>query len=338
VSPLGDRSPDPSSNKKTFLMTHRCACTLVYTLGLAIGLTLPAIARPQEPVRPGAGTQAGKGATGEEVSVAAVTAPVGYRTPDGLMLYTPAVRDELKLTANQRKTLDRIIRGREERDLAQTRAVDEVSRARLEDGDTPIDRAQANREYQHEIEVAIDAAVARMLTPVQRNRLAQISLQFDGPLAFSRDDVLRKLNVDNTQTEQLHQILFETRDEMIRASQVGVAHAKLGAWKDGKDVPVVAQADASRRAGVSGAIRANSQVRDSAMQAIAKVLRKSQMDNYARLLGEPFDVGQIHDDHAGLEANPKEKGAGAAAPVVAEKADTRRNRTRKGRAGNTAGN
>jgi hypothetical protein len=316
-------------------MTHRCACAFVNALGLAIGLTLPAVAQPQEPARPAAGLQTGKGVSGEEVGFAGVTAPVGYRTPDGLMLYTPAVRDELKLTADQRKTLDRIIRGRQERDVAQTRAVDEVSRVRLEYGDEPIDRAQANRQYQHEIEVAIDAAVARMLTPRQRNRLAQISLQFDGPLAFSRDDVLRKLNVDHTQTEQLRQILLEARDEMIRASQVGVGHAKLGASKGEKAIPVVAQTDSSRQAGVSGAIQANSQVRDAAMRAVAQVLRKSQMDNYARLLGEPFDVGLIHDDHAGIEADPKAKRPG---PAVQEKPDTPRGRTRKGRTGNTVGN
>jgi hypothetical protein len=315
-------------------MTHRRACSLVHALTLAIGLAIPAVALPQDPARPAAG----KGGSGEEVGFAGVNAPVGYRTPDGLMLYTHAVRDELKLTANQRKTLDRIIRGREERDIAQVRAVDEVSRARLEFGAEPIDRVQANREYQHEIEVAIDAAVARMLTAGQRNRLAQISLQFDGPLVFSRDDVLHKLNVDHTQAEQLHQILLMTRDEMIRASQVGVGHAKLGAPKGGKDVPVVVQTDASRRAGVSGAIRANSQVRDDAMRAIAQVLRKSQMDNYARLLGEPFDVGLIHDDHAGIEANPKAKRPAPAAPVAAEKPDTTRGGARRGRTGNTVGN
>ena len=48
-------------------MTHRCACTLVYTLGLTIGLTLPAVALPQEPARSAAGMHAGKGATEEEV-------------------------------------------------------------------------------------------------------------------------------------------------------------------------------------------------------------------------------------------------------------------------------
>jgi hypothetical protein len=87
-----------------------------------------------------------------------------------VLLRLPAIQDELKLTEAQKK---------EQAELAD-RQIQRIRKARTE----ITDRAEFRRARNAIVEEA-DAAQLASLKPEQRERLAQIQIQAQGPLAFS---------------------------------------------------------------------------------------------------------------------------------------------------------
>ncbi len=305
-------------------MTHRRLPTLAAAsvLTLAVGLTATAQypAPGQVPFQPGfpGGIPGGNNNgnlgtidfTDSQVQALPLSVEAGRRMSDTHLLTNPAVQEDLKLTDEQKKKLEGLDRRRRARDA--TKGEPQALLA------PPIPEEYAAIAAEQKRAIDEDqAAVARVLTPKQRTRLAQVGLQIQGVMAFAREDVLEKLNIDEGQSMAIREVVDQARREM-GGIQVFQAHQALrDVIRSADNAPTatpgtVENPDSPQPRDATGkAKKAGDTAGDPAMKKVARILRKSQRDAFNRLRGEPFDV-------ASLQAGVKSKAPAAAAPAPAE--------------------
>jgi Spy/CpxP family protein refolding chaperone len=219
--------------------------------------------------------------------------------PEDYLLAFPSVQEELKITSAQKSRLDEIgANFRSESDRLEKQRQDGLQ----ELGDQPDPQALAD--FQRKVRVsgvALDdqkvASMMKALDGPQRVRLEQIRLQAEGPFAFTRPELQRRLNLSDDQIALLTTIIRDGRQEarqvLGRASDVLANAAILGPGPVLKVDP--AQRDAVKSAFEKSQKEA-AKLRGSLDRTIAKALTRKQRETYQKLLGEPFDLTKLSAD------------------------------------------
>jgi hypothetical protein len=280
---------------------------------LATGLSVAAIllasaTRAQAPGDPsGPGGSGGGPGPGEGSSLSLVV--------------TPAVQDELELTKGQKTEIDKLKSG-----------VDKKSRAilatlpprpkRNNDNDSGFGepgghfgayglvsrtpRFQAAQEQLEEIEGQADTALGRILKPPQAKRLSQIKLQSQFKrqglsIIASSDELVSKLNLSGEQIAQIREISREGRQ------RAGDARHRIDPKNPPPDPSLFKKPDGSldfqawqdARNGSAAKLQRGEtakkveKIRDQLDQQITKVLTKTQLSNFMKLLGAQFDLAKL---------------------------------------------
>jgi hypothetical protein len=134
-----------------------------------------------------------------------------------VLLGNPAVQAELKITEAQNKAKDERVQ----------RLREKIQKARRE----ITDRAKFV-EARDSIFKEIEAAILENLTPQQRERLEQIQLQSQGPLAFNRasmpalaaegPDPIDRLKLTDDQIKEIRAIAMEGDAEISKAAELPI--------------------------------------------------------------------------------------------------------------------
>ncbi|MFO0891173.1 MAG: hypothetical protein U0790_18770 [Isosphaeraceae bacterium] len=131
--------------------------------------------------------------------------PGGPRGPGGPggfnLVMAPTVQKELGLTEKQKSQLKKL-----EGSQAQRRR-EAFGKAREERPDPEKMRARMEKAQREQRD-----AVAKVLEPRQKSRLAEIELQRDGVFALARSEVAAKLKLNKDQSTQIEKILDEARE------------------------------------------------------------------------------------------------------------------------------
>jgi hypothetical protein len=213
-----------------------------------------------------------------------------------MLLRSPAVEKELKITEAQKKELAEITRERtakiqQARKDIKDRAKFQAARAAILAGST--------------------AATTEKLKPEQRERLVQIQLQAQGPLAFTvREPVASSdgpgspdfvgprlseyLKMSDDQVKRVRAIVDEGTREIEKAASFDLK----------RDFPEKPTTEATRklvggsefRTAKDGARRAGLAARNAVIKRIEAVLNADQVAGYRKILGTPFDLAKLNPD------------------------------------------
>jgi hypothetical protein len=237
----------------------------------------------------GAGGAFEGGAPGPGGGPGGLVGPQGGVNPV-MILLAPAVQTELKLDEGQKTKVFELARdaARRSREMIQSRM--------FNGGSNPQALFAAGARLRQEN----DRAAAAILKPEQKERVDQIVLQAEGPLAVFRQEVASKLGLSPVQNRQIQATVFQ----MVQAG------AMLQAGAGG--VPGQGM-DRSGRA----------RLRDAAGQQIGRILTAKQRDAFNKMRGEPFDLSKIDPELARPAAAPN---PGEPQPGDSEKARPRRKR------------
>jgi hypothetical protein len=235
-----------------------------FTLATGLAVALAAIAqtsRAQFP--PGAGGTGG--GQGRDML------GMGGQVSPAMILLAPSVQKELKLTEEQKSKAYNLAKtaGQKNRNLAQT-----FSFAGPDADPQPM--MEAGRKLRQEA----DQAIAGTLDAKQKERLDQITLQAEGPLAVARPEIAAKLRLSDTQNEYVQGILVQMRREQFMAMRQGAAEG---------------QVDPSQSRAMAASLR------EGAVQEISKVIDRKQKAAFNKMLGEPFDTTKIEGEAASVD-------------------------------------
>ena len=215
-----------------------------------------------------------------------------------VLLGNPAVQAELKITEAQNKAKDEKVQ----------RLREKIQKARREITDTAKFVEARDSIYKE-----IEAAILENLTPQQRERLEQIQLQSQGPLAFNRasipalaaegPDPIERLKLTDDQIKQIRAIATEGSAEISKAAELPIVLDP----KDGAPTPesikklVETQEFKAAKKKTREAAR---KAWDSVIARIERVLTESQRTAYREMLGPPFDLHKIRfsDDETSEDA------------------------------------
>jgi hypothetical protein len=216
-----------------------------------------------------------------------------------VLVQMPAVQEELKMTEGQKKEVEAAVNGQAEK----------MQKARRELADRQ--KFLAARET---IFKETRAAIREALEPRQRDRLDQIQLQAQGPLAFNGSrspvmalegsDLAERLKLTDDQVKRVRAIAEEGGEEIEKAAAFPIVLGpeagkpsleSIRKWVEG------AEFKAAKRKAREAARKAW----DSVMQRIEQVLTEPQRTAYREMLGTPFDLSKIRiaDDEAAQDAN-----------------------------------
>jgi hypothetical protein len=233
------------------------------------------------------------------------------------ILLAPAVQKELKLTDAQKNKVYGLSRtaGQKFRDFAQAMM---LSRG---NGDP-----QANMAAGHKLRQEIDGEVAKILDAKQNERLNQIALQAEGPLAVARPEVASKLNLNPAQKQAIQEVMLDLQQSQMQMFMQIRQNAMLNGQPDPAQFAQMRQM--------------TSNLRQEAVQQIGQVLDKKQKGNFNKMLGEPFDIKKLENtpmpgaaDPAAPGGEDEAKASGANTPPEKEAPkDTPRPTRKKGRA------
>lgn len=211
-------------------------------------------------------------------------------TPKVALMQSPAIRDELQLTPEQRGRLDESIR---EFQGGKARLVPENWRVPAQSGrpaqapKTGIGdgRYQSYMATRRRLAEEFDAAVLAIPDAGQRARLEQIQLQSDGFAAFSRKDLQEKLGLTPDQVARVERIVMKGRERMWHLSAVPAPSARAGETMNDAEKRFDDEVEKSRAAVVKE--------RSERLKEIGKVLNETQLKAYRRLAGNPFDFMKL---------------------------------------------
>lgn len=243
------------------------------------GLVVGAAALAQAPAGAGAAVE-----TGVPVEEYRLLPRGAFRQ---VLLGIPAVQDELKLTEGQKKAnQDTVNRHFERMQKALREATDR-------------EKMEAAREAQLR---AIAAALVENLEPWQRDRLDQIQIQAQGPLAFHRSayplmawdgpDLAERLKLTDDQVTRVRAIAEEGIREIGTAALVPIViDPKAGdptaeSIRKLLDSPEFQASTQKAREAARGAWT-------RAMRRLEEVLTEPQRTAYHAMLGAPFDLSRI---------------------------------------------
>jgi hypothetical protein len=195
---------------------------------------------------------------------------------------------ELELTNEQMKQIaDSVIELRS----AMARRVEETESRVRELGPTP-DRqlVKSIRKASAERSVALRAQAEKeslaVLKPQQRARLREIQLQAEGPLAFTRPELVAALKMSPEQAELVRRAVEEGREQIVSSSVVSVDSSA------GKRSSAAARQTANV-AERSAAVKETTEARLITKNAVFELLNKWQRDRYKRMLGKSFDPSSL---------------------------------------------
>jgi hypothetical protein len=210
------------------------------------------------------------------------------------LLGTESVQQELKLTDAQKQEQQAII----------ARLRDEMMKKMQEARRNTQDREKLLA-VQAAIGVEFQAAIRKSFTPEQWERLDQIQLQAQGPLAFSLADqgpgswmrdvgppLAGRLKLSDDQMKRIRAIATDGEQEISRAASFPIP-------LDPKDKPT--KEDIRKlvespefQAAKKRASQAGREAWAAVIRRIEEVLTESQRQDYHKLLGAPFDVTSLN--------------------------------------------
>jgi hypothetical protein len=205
-----------------------------------------------------------------------------------MLLGMEPVQDELKLTEAQKKEYEAIME----------RRIQKIQQARRDTKD--ITKFQAARDAVfRETEEAIQAN----LTPEQRERLDQLQLRIQGPLAFAppgfgppapaSPPLAERLELSDDQTRRCRTIVDEGEKEIAKAARFPIA-------LDSKNGPPTVEAirtlveSPEFQAAKQKARQAGRDASAAVLRRIEAVLTDAQREAYRKRLGAPFDLSRLH--------------------------------------------
>jgi hypothetical protein len=198
------------------------------------------------------------------------------------------VQEELKLGADQLTRLNRVDEKFSEAATQATKAFSADLAARREAGD-PDAYELARTAYMAAYEVlaaGADRERARVLDRNQQERLAEIRLQWEGPLAFLRPDFLDRLDVDPDRRAAIRKRILEGMSEMSRA---GTLPPSLKYFEITPQERIALKKTDEYKDAVARSRSAALNVREEMMRQVLRTLSEQQRDRYKAMLGEPFD-------------------------------------------------
>jgi hypothetical protein len=188
----------------------------------------------------------------------------------------PAVQEDLKLTDDQKAKL---------KDLASKRPAAGASKAGSGSSKSaaPSSRTKTSGGSSAQAALAtLQKQLDDLLDAGQRKRLEQIALQVEGPLAVTRPEVAKKINLTAAQIKQARSIVGEARNQLAQLAPLNPSTTdKPPAGGDpgqSDQPPDRAQFE---------------QVRQAAGARMMEVLKPAQKDAFNQLLGPPFDVARL---------------------------------------------
>lgn len=228
-------------------------------------------------------------------------------TPAGvnyvMVLMAPAVQTELKLTDEQKTKVFDLARESQQKGRERLQMM-------LQTGN-PQAFLAAGLQIRRENE----AAAARLLKPEQKERIDQIMLQIEGPLAVVRPAVADKLNLTAKQNQQVQVTMLQ----MMQAVRMMVIQQAQANAQAGNGYATLGAAGLPREA--------MNQVRADATRQLSRILDAKQKFNFNKMLGEPFDLARIDPELASRAAEPPASGnanGSGNAPSKTEKSRGRR--------------
>ncbi len=227
------------------------------------------------------------------------------------LLRNSAVRHELGLDSTQEQRIQEVLsRFQRQASRAHEEHVEwarrELARARGESSQSPnadpIPPAVSPGVWQQ--------ALAAILTPAQRRRLDQLALQTRGPLGLMREPhVVQRLGLRPDQQQRIGVVIsrLEQRKARIEAELVELAVAANQAYREGVagDPPKPNPSRSASPSQVSmGYTKEASEAKrklsyraaeldQEAIRAVGEILSQSQLQDYRRLVGEPFDFRNV---------------------------------------------
>src|SRR4051794_22830412 len=180
----------------------------------------------------------------------AITAPDGPGMPGAesgvpgqtnilMIVIAPAVQKELKLDEDQKTRIFELAREgqKKARDLFQ---------AALRGGGGGEGGPQALMAAGAQLRQVNERAVSKILKPDQKERVDQILLQVDGPLAVSRPEIGKKIGLSQSQTQKVQLTMMQ----MMQAQRQMFMAARFagGAGNGGDVMPEAVQLAAGRAA------------------------------------------------------------------------------------------
>jgi hypothetical protein len=210
------------------------------------------------------------------------------RPDDRSLLRRPLVQEELKLGADQLTRLNRVDEEFGEAATQATKAFSADLAARREAGD-PDAYELAKTAYMAAYE-ALDAGAdrerARILNRNQQERLAEIRLQWEGPLAFLRPDFQDRLDVDPDRRVVIRRHILEGMSEMSRA---GTLPPSLKYFEISAQERIALKKTDAYKGAVARSRSAALKVREEMMRQVLRTLSERQRERYKAMLGKPFD-------------------------------------------------
>lgn len=125
-----------------------------------------------------------------------------------------------------------------------------------------------------------DQAIGKILDTKQKERLNQIVLQAEGPLAVARPEIARQLRLNDTQNEYVQTVMMQMRRQLVFTVRQSAANGQFNPAQ----MRVVA-----------------SKLRQSAVQEVSKVIDRKQKVAFNKMLGEPFDLNKLDSETAAVD-------------------------------------
>jgi len=251
---------------------------------------LASVASGQDPHDPAAPRGEGPGGA---VSPGVISG-MGTGTENPLVvLSSPAVVKELKLTDEQTAKVDKLARDAGDR-------ARELFFAMSQGADPALLMARGQ-----DLRKKCDKQVAAILEKEQRQRLEEIMLQLEGLLAVARPEVAGRLKLNRNQTQavqatisdlqglQRQLLVASRRQAMIAQAQGGGAGPGIG----GPMQQVAATQDEQLK-------RESQRLREQAAGQVGRVLSSKQKEEFQALLGPKFDVKQVDPDLSKFAPDP----------------------------------
>ncbi len=183
-----------------------------------------------------------------------------------MVLMAPAVQTELKLSDDQKTKLFDLTREAQQKGRA-------MMLSAYQSGNPQMLMQIGGRLRQEN-----EASTAKILKPEQKQRLDEIMLQIEGPLAVAREGVAGKLNMTAKQNQQVQATMLQM---MVTVRQIVVSNGGFNGL------------------GPAGIPRETIlQLRAAATRQLSRILDAKQKFNFNKMLGESFDLAKIDPDLA----------------------------------------
>jgi hypothetical protein len=265
------QGPEDASMPRTHTLT--AAIALVATLPLTLDTLAPA-SRAQAPTGPGGGPPPGMMGMGMGMGMRMPGMGGGQGGPL-MILLAPSVQKELKLTDDQKSKVNTFVRAESQKYREAMRTMAMSMGGGNANPQMMMETFQKRRQE-------TDQGIAKILDPKQKERLDQIGLRVEGPMAVARPEIAEKLGLKETQKQYIQELVFQMGREMAMTIRQGMATGQL----DPSQVPAM-----------------TAQFRANAEKEIGQALDAKQKASFNKLLGAPFDVKSLDAETAKAETD-----------------------------------